>query len=155
MSRRVAIPAGEVAASTSTNYPAPFAGRVAGRSKRALGDAVGISSLGVNLVTLAPGAQSSLRHRHTVQEELVYILAGELILVHDTGEDRCTPGMCAGFKPGDTAHHFVNRSPQAAIFLVVGDRRPGDRGTYPDDDLEAVQVDGEWRFFHKDGEPYA
>lgn len=155
MSNETAVHASDIAASNATNYPAPFARRVAGRSKRALGDAFGISAFGVNMVTLDPGAQSSLRHRHTVQEELVYILEGELILVHDTGEVRCTAGMCAGFRPGGTAHHFVNRSPRPASFLVVGDRRPGDRGTYPDDDLDAVQVDGEWRFFHKDGEPYA
>ncbi len=108
----------------------------------------------VNLVTLPPGAQSSLRHRHTVQEEFVYVLDGELFLVHDDGETLCAPGMCAGFVPGGTAHHFINRSDAAASFLVVGDRRAGDRGDYPDDDLEAVQVDAVWHFTRKDGSRY-
>lgn len=155
MGQKIAVPVSDIAASMATNYPAPFAERVAGRSKRALGDAFGIGAFGVNLITLEPGAESSLRHRHTVQEELVYMLEGELILIHDTGEIHCTAGMCAGFRPDGSAHHFVNRSPYPARFLVIGDRRPGDRGLYPDDDLEAVQVDGAWRFFHRNGEAYA
>jgi uncharacterized cupin superfamily protein len=150
-----ALAAKEVAATISTNYPTPFAERVAGREKHALGDFFGISGFGVNMVTLPPGAQSSVRHRHTVQEEFVYVLEGELILVHDAGEMVCTPGMCAGFVPDGTAHHFINRSGAPAAFLVVGDRRPGDRGIYPDDDLQAVHRDGAWQFTRKDGRPYA
>lgn len=155
MTQEPAMAASAVAATISTNYPAPFAERVAGREKRALGDSFGISGFGVNMVTLRPGAQSALRHRHTVQEEFVYVLEGELVLVHDAGETVCTSGMCAGFVPDGTAHHFINRSGAPATFLVIGDRRPGDRGIYPDDDLEAVHCEGAWHFTRKDGRPYA
>ena len=154
MKDRVAIPATAVPATSTTNYPEPFAERVAGRQKRALGEAFGLCAYGVNFVTLSPGVMSALRHCHTVQEEFVYVLHGELTLVHDAGEIICTAGMCAGFLPGGTAHHFVNRSAAPASFLVVGDRREGDCGAYPDDDLKAVQVEGAWHFTRKDGREY-
>ena len=139
---------------TSTVYPAVFAARVAGRTKRALGDLFGIHSFGVNLTMLAPGAQSALKHRHTVQEEFVYVLSGDLILICDDVETPLSTGMCAGFRPGGAAHHLVNRSTAPATYLEIGDRRSGDTADYPDDDLAAVQSDGQWRFHRKNGEPY-
>ncbi len=143
-----------VQARTGSNYPAPFAVRVAGRCKRALGDAFGIQSFGVNLTSLPPGAQSALRHRHTLQEEFVYILSGELVVVHDDGESLCTAGMCVGFVPGGPAHNLVNRSQADATYLEIGDRRPGDKAEYPDEDLRAVNDGKRWRFTHRDGRPY-
>jgi uncharacterized cupin superfamily protein len=154
MKEYVALAATAVPATTTTNYPEPFAQRVAKRQKRALGDAFGLSAYGVNLVTLPPGTMSALRHRHTVQEEFIYVLDGELTLVHDAGEIICTAGMCAGFVPGGTAHHLLNRSEAPASFLVVGDRRGGDCGIYPDDDLKAAQINGVWRFTRKDGREF-
>ena len=139
---------------TGSNYPAPFAERVSGREKRALGEAFGIKEFGINLTTLPPGVQSALRHRHTVQEEFVYILSGELVLVHDDGETLCTAGMCVGFVPGGHAHHLVNRSSTDATYLEIGDRRPGDRGDYPDDDLLAIHDGERWTFTHRDGSPH-
>src|SRR6187455_3585739 len=95
----------------ATNYPPPFASRVAGRSKRALGDAFGLTNFGVNLTRLAPGAVSALRHAHTRQDELIYILEGRPTLITDAGETELAPGMCAGFRAGTgDAHHLVNRS---------------------------------------------
>lgn len=139
---------------SGSNYPAEFARRVAGRFKRPLGDLFGIESFGVNLTTLAPGAQSSVRHRHVVQDEFVYLLLGELVLVHDGGETVLTAGMCAGFRRAGTAHHLVNRSPAQAAYLEIGDRQPGDSADYPDDDLVAVRSEEGWRFTRKDGTPY-
>jgi len=139
----------------ATNYPEPFASRVAGRTKKPLGDPFGLVNFGVNLTRLAPGAMSALRHAHAKQDEFVYILAGSPVLVTDAGETLLEPGMCAGFKAGTgDAHHLVNRSEEDIVYLEVGDRTPGESATYPDDDLGVVLVDGKWRFSHKDGTPY-
>jgi uncharacterized cupin superfamily protein len=139
----------------ASNYPPEFARRVAGRTKRALGDVFGLAAFGVNLTRLAPGAQSALRHAHGVQDEFVYILEGHPVLVTEAGETSLAPGMCAGFRGGSgDAHHLVNRSGADVLYLEIGDRRPGDSATYPDDDLAATMVDGAWRLTHKDGTPY-
>jgi uncharacterized cupin superfamily protein len=140
-----------------SNYPEPFAARVAGRLKRPLGDLFGLTSFGVNLTRLAPGAASSLRHAHSKQDEFVFVLEGEPTLITDAGETLLRPGMCAGFKAGTgDGHHLVNRSARDVVYLEIGDRSPGDSGTYPDDDLAAaLGPDGRWRFTHKDGTPYA
>ena len=140
---------------SGTAYPRAFAARVAGRCKQPLGDLFGLASFGVNRVTLAPGSQSALRHRHFVQDEFVFILSGELVLVHDGGEIELEPGMCAGFPHNGTAHHLINRSARPAVYLEIGDRLPDDRAEYPDDDLRAEATDAGWRFVRKSGEPYA
>jgi uncharacterized cupin superfamily protein len=138
-----------------TNYPEPFASRMAGRVKRPLGDLFALAAFGVNLTTLAPGASSALHHRHSRAEEFLYVLEGEPTLVTDEGEERLRPGMCAGFPPGGTAHHLENRTDRDAVYLEVGTRTAGDEGTYPRDDIQAVLgPDGKWRFAHKDGTPY-
>jgi uncharacterized cupin superfamily protein len=137
-----------------TNYPEPFAARVAGRQKRRLGEAFGLANFGVNLTRLAPGAVSALRHRHAKQDELVYILEGEPVLVTDAGETPMKPGDCAGFKAGGDAHQLVNRGAGDVLYLEIGDRTPGDGVVYPDDDLHLAPVDGRLRFQHKDGTPY-
>lgn len=138
-----------------SSYPEPFAARMAGREKRALGDVFGLTNLGVNLTRLAPGAQSALLHRHSRQDEFVYILEGAPTLVTEDGETALAPGMCAGFPAGGVAHHLVNRTDIDALYLEIGDRTPGDRGDYPVDDIEArLGPDGRWTFLHKDGRPY-
>jgi uncharacterized cupin superfamily protein len=138
-----------------TNYPEPFAGRLAGREKRVLGDRFGLTHFGVNLTRLPPGAISALRHAHDRQDEFIYILEGRPVLVTDSGETSLQPGMCAGFRAGTgDAHQLVNRSGQDVVYLEVGDRTDGDSVTYPDDDLAAELVDGRWRFTRKDGQPH-
>lgn len=138
-----------------SNYPEPFASRVRGRIKRPLGDLFGLKNFGVNLTTLRPGAASALHHRHTRQDEFVYVIEGELTLVTDSGETVLRPGMCAGFPAGGTAHHLVNRSSADGVYLEIGDRSAGDTATYPADDLEAaLGPDGTWIFTHKGGAPY-
>jgi uncharacterized cupin superfamily protein len=136
-----------------SSYPEPYASRVAGREKRPLGDVFGLSNFGVNLTRLEPGAISSLRHAHTRQDEFIYVLEGHPTLVTDAGETALAPGMCAGFKAGTgNAHHLVNKSGKAVVYLEVGDRSPGDDATYPDDDLRAsLSPEGGWVFTHKDG----
>jgi uncharacterized cupin superfamily protein len=138
-----------------SNYPEPFASRMVGREKRALGDLFGLSNFGVNLTRLAPGAVSALRHAHTVQDEFVYILQGHPSLHTDAGPTRLGPGMCAGFKAGTgNAHQLHNDTEEWVSYLEVGDRTPGDQGSYPDDDLEARLEHGQWVFLHKNGQPY-
>jgi uncharacterized cupin superfamily protein len=138
-----------------TSYPPQFAPRVAGRVKRVLGSRFGLKAFGVNLTRLAAGSQSAFRHRHTRQDEFLYVLEGEPTLVTDGGELLLRPGMCAGFPAGGTAHHLVNRTDRDVVFLEVGDRAPGDEAIYPDDDLKAVmKPDGTWRFTHRDGSAY-
>ncbi len=139
-----------------TNYPEPFASRMAGREKRPLGDLFGLSNFGVNLTRLAPGAISALRHAHSKQDEFIYILEGRPVLVTDAGETQLAPGLCAGFKAGTgDGHHLQNRTDTDVVYLEVGDRTAGDAGSYPDDDIQAVLgLDGKWKFTHKDGTPY-
>lgn len=138
-----------------STYPEPYRSRVAGRLKQPLGDLFGLTNFGVNRTTLAPGAQSALLHRHTRQDEFVYILSGHPVLVTDAGECAMAPGQCAGFPAMGVAHHLVNRTSEPVVYLEIGDRTPGDEGIYPEDDLRAVQdADGRWTYLHKDGSPY-
>ena len=138
-----------------SNYPEPFFSRMKGREKRQLGDVFGLSNFGVNLTRLSPGAESALLHRHSKQDEFIYILEGEPTLVAETEEVTLAPGFCAGFPAAGAAHQLVNRTDKEVVYLEVGDRSPGDEGSYPKDDLKAVLgADGKWQFTHKDGRPY-
>ncbi|MEO7729310.1 MAG: cupin domain-containing protein [Burkholderiales bacterium] len=150
-----AIDPASVAATQGSNYPAQFKPCVAGRSKQRLGAALGLKNFGVNLTTIKPGSASALRHWHIKQDEFVYIVSGDLVLVTDAGEQLLSAGMCAGFPAGKPdGHHLVNRSAQDAVYLEVGDRTPGDGASYPDDDLVASAVEGGWKFTRRDGSPY-
>jgi uncharacterized cupin superfamily protein len=151
----LAIVASQVQPRTQSNYPEPFASRMRGREKRALGDLFGLANFGVNLTHLLPGAGSALRHSHSRQDEFVYILSGHPVLLTDAGETQLSPGMCAGFKAGTgNANQLLNRTGEEVVYLEVGDRSAGDVVVYPDDDIQAVLVDGKWHFTHKDGSPY-
>ncbi len=137
-------------------YPEPFATRVAGRVRRPLGDFFGLTNFGVNLTRLPPGGMSALRHTHSREDEFIYVVEGEPVLVTNAGETQLRPGMCAGFKAGSgDGHHLLNRTTHDAVYLEVGDRNPGDTVIYPDDDLgRALAADGARVFVHKDGRPY-
>jgi uncharacterized cupin superfamily protein len=138
-----------------SHYPEPFAARVAGRLKRPLGDLFGLTNFGVNLTRLAPGSVSALHHRHSRQDEFVYVLEGEPTLLTDAGEFQLRPGMAAGFPASGTAHHLENRTGRDCVILEVGNRPGDDEVTYPADDLRAIRgEDGKWRFSRKDGTPY-
>jgi len=137
-----------------SNYPPQFAGRMAGRIKRPLGDLFGLTNFGVNLTTLEPGAVSALQHRHSRQDEFIYALEGEAVLVSGEEEAALRPGLCAGFPANGRSHHLENRSDRPFLYLEIGDRTEGDEVGYPADDLAAVLEGGAWRFTHKDGTPY-
>jgi len=142
-----------VAVRRGTGYPADLAKPCAGRAKRALGNALGLKNFGVNLTELPPGTWSALRHWHTHEDEFVYIVEGEVMLITDAGEQVLRAGMAAGFPAGvPDGHHLVNRSDKPAVYLEVGDRRDAeDDCFYPDVDLQILHQDGV--FTRKDGSP--
>lgn len=138
-----------------TGYPPPYAEPCAKRIKRALGNAVGLKTFGVNLTELPPGTWSSQRHWHSRQDEFIYVLEGEITLVTDEGEFTLKPGMAAGFPAGKpNAHHLINRTDRPAVYLEIGDRPAGDQGFYPDADLAAHQHESKSYFTNRNGEPY-
>jgi uncharacterized cupin superfamily protein len=156
MDQPLAVEAAAVLARVqSSSYPEPFASRMEGRIKRPLSDLFGLKNFGVNLTTLRPRAISALHHRHSRQDEFIYVIAGEPTLLVDAGETKLFPGMVAGFAAGGAAHHLENRTERDCVILEVGDRALGDEGTYPNDDIRAVMdADGRWHYTHKDGTPY-
>jgi uncharacterized cupin superfamily protein len=145
-----------VPARRGSSYPEPFRAQVEGRTKRALGDAVGLSQFGVNLVELQPGCWSAQRHWHTHEDEFVYVLEGELTLVTDAGEQVLRAGMAAGFPAGTPdGHHLINRTDRPAVYLEVGTRHEDvDEVDYPDIDMAVRQHGGRRMFVRKSGEPY-
>jgi uncharacterized cupin superfamily protein len=142
-----------VPARKGSGYPAPFDGPCATRTRRRLGEAGGLKDFGVNLMTLPPGGWSSQRHWHSHEDEFVYLLEGELVLVEDAGETLLRAGDCAAFAQGSgNGHHMINRSSTTAVYLEVGSRKPLDLTTCSDIDMKSANADG--RFVHKDGAPY-
>jgi len=137
-----------------TGYPQQFAAACAERVRQRLGDAGGLADFGVNLMRLPPGNWSSQRHWHSDEDEFVYLVAGEVVLVEDGGETVLRAGDCAAFqKNSGNGHHLINRSQVMAIYLEVGSRSPTDVITCSDIDMMSPSSDG--RFLHKDGTPYA
>ncbi len=146
-------------ARSSSGYPEPYRSRVLPREKRALGDALGLKTIGINQTILPPGKESSMRHWHTHEEEFVYVLSGEVVLITDAGEQVLKAGMCAGFpacndaRKGD-GHQLVNRSDQPAVYLEVSNRDPRDTAHYSDVDLLFHGVNAAVRFTRKDGSAF-
>jgi uncharacterized cupin superfamily protein len=139
--------------SEGSDYPAPFDIPCRGRVRRALGNVAKLTQFGVNLTHLPPGAWSAQRHWHSAEDEFVWVLEGELVLITDKGEEILHVGECAGFKAGDAnGHHLQNRSDKVAVILEMGSRRPNeDVCTYSDIDLIWSQAGGD---IHKDGRSY-
>lgn len=133
-----------------SGYPAPFHEPSATRVRKQLGDAAGLIDFGVNLLRLPPGAWSSQRHWHNLEDEFVYVLSGEVVLITDAGETVLKAGDCAGFpKNTPNGHHIINRNNADATLLEVGTRTTNDVTTYPDIDMK---YDG--GYVHRDGTPY-
>ncbi len=134
-------------------YPAPFNAACAERIRRRLGDAAGLKDFGVNLMRLPPGNWSSQRHWHSHEDEFVYVLEGELILIEDGGETNLAAGDCAAFpKNSPDGHHMINRSNAVAVYLEIGSRNRADITTCSDIDMMSANADG--RFTRKNGAPY-
>jgi uncharacterized cupin superfamily protein len=140
---------------TRTGYPPPYDRVVVGRERKRLGNAGGLDQFGVNLTTLKPGASSALRHWHEREDEFVYLLEGELVLIEDEGETLLAPGDAATFKANSgNGHHLVNRSGRDAVYLEVGTRSKIERVEYPEADLKVVRDDKGFRYTHKDRSSY-
>jgi uncharacterized cupin superfamily protein len=140
---------------TGSSYPAEVAGAVEGRQVQGLGDAAGITQFGANLVTLVPGALSSLRHWHVQQDEFLVVTAGVCTLIDDFGETILNPGDCAAFPANDgNGHHLINRGDIDAQFVVVGTRTPTETGYYSDVDMMVQDGENGFQYTHKDGSPY-
>ena len=141
---------------TTSGYPPQFAKPVAGRSSVALGDAFDLTQFGAKIVTLEPGAWSSQRHWHENEDELVYALEGQMVLVDNDGRHAFTPGKVAGFKAKNgNGHHFINESDKPAKFLVIGTRAAHDLCHYSDVDLKATQKSGKVAYTKRDGSKFA
>lgn len=151
----IAVNSEDVPTSRRGGYIGPFTQRVAGRRRKALGDFFGLGNFGVNLCYLEPGSESSLLHTHSKQDELVYVLEGEPLLVMASSELKLKPGMCAGFPASGEAHHLVNNTSEVVVLLEIGDRPSDDEVTYPEDDIQIVRdKENRFRYAHKDGTPY-
>ncbi len=152
-----ALAARSVAALSRSGYPEPYRARVLPREKRRLGDAFGLTRVGINLTTLPPGKESSMRHWHTREDEFVYVLEGEVVLRTGAGEQRLTAGMCAGFPAGvEDGHQLVNRSDRPAVYLEVSNRDPEDGAHYSDADVDLLWSPPHARgqFTRRDGTAY-
>jgi uncharacterized cupin superfamily protein len=140
---------------TRTGYPEPLNRVVIGRERKRLGNAVGLDQFGVNLTTLKPGAASALRHWHENEDELVYVLQGEVVLMEDGGETVLKPGDAAGFKAKTpNGHHLINRTQSDVVYLEIGTRSKTETAHYPDVDLVAIRDDKGMRYTRKSGEAY-
>ncbi len=140
---------------TKSGYPEPYRSQVLPREKRALGDACGLTRIGINYSTLYPGKVSSMRHWHSHEDEFVYVLEGEVILKTDAGEQTLTPGMCAGFKAGvPEGHQLLNRSAHPAVYLEISNRDALDTGDYSEADMRWNPPEHRGKFTRKNGEPY-
>jgi uncharacterized cupin superfamily protein len=140
---------------SSTNYPEPYRQAVIGRERKRLGNAVGLDQFGVNLTTLKPGAWSSQRHWHEAEDELVYMLEGEVVLCEDGGETVLRPGDAAGWKANaGNGHCLINRTQRDAVFLEIGTRSKRERVVYPDIDMRVERDASGPRYLHESGEPY-
>jgi uncharacterized cupin superfamily protein len=142
---------------SGTRYPAPFDIPCRKRTWLRLGDAAGLTQFGVNLLRMPPGAWSSQRHWHSHEDEFVYVLDGEVMLVTDQGEEKLSTGDCAGFRAGDrNGHCLQNRALRDAQVLVIGTRNVEDHGEYPDIDMmfTAERSADKGAFVRRDGSPY-
>jgi uncharacterized cupin superfamily protein len=146
------IDANAVEPKVGTGYPPPHGAQCRRRERRGLGDVAGLTQFGVNLLRLPPGEWSSQRHWHTLEDEFVFVVKGEVVLVTDDGEELLRAGDSAGFKANErNGHHLQNRSHGEAVLLEVGSRREGDAAAYPDIDL---LCDEEGAYTHRDGTKY-
>ncbi len=154
--KRPALNPNDVSPRTNSGYPEPFRSRVLPREKRGLGDELGLTKIGVNMTTLPPGKESSMRHWHTREDEMIFVLEGELVLLTDAGEQVLAAGMCAGFAAGSKdGHQLINRGSRPARYLEISNRDPEDTAEYPDVDLKySKDASGKAAFSRKDGTLY-
>ncbi len=144
----------KVPVKTGSIYPDPYAAEMAGRSSLRVGDAGGLTQFGANIIILAPGGKSSMRHWHLNEDEFVMVTQGEVNLIEDEGKTPMTVGDCAAFPAGNAnGHCFENATDVEARFLVIGTRAQSEIGTYSDIDMKVTVEGGQFEFTRKDGTP--
>ena len=149
------IDIGKVPVDSAITYPKPFDKMVEGRSRKRLARTAGLTQFGVNICTLKPGASSSQRHWHENEDELVYVLAGEIVLCEDGGETVLKPGDAAAWKAGvANGHCLINRTDRDAVFIEVGTRAKVERAHYSDIDMMVVRDDSGFNYTNRNGKPY-
>lgn len=116
-----------------------------------LSDPGGLTQFGAFIEILPPGAKSSFRHWHEAEDEMVVMLAGEVVLVEDS-EAVLRAGDVAAWPAGLAIGHCLhNRSAAEARYLVIGTRGPRDVIHYPDHDLVTEKDGAKRRYLHADG----
>ena len=154
--QKPALNPGSVAALSRSGYPEPYRARVLPRDRRRLGDALGLTRIGINQTVLLPGKESSMRHWHTHEDEFVYVLEGEVVLRCGAGEQLLRAGMCAGFPAGsEDGHQLINRGDAPAVYLEVSNRDPADSAQYCDPDVDLIwnPPHAPGKFTRRDGTP--
>ena len=150
------ITANTVKPVVGTLYPPPYHAPCTGRIKSKLGDPFGLTQFGVNLTRLPPGAWSAQRHWHALEDEFVYVLEGEVVMVSDDGEEILRAGDAVGFKAGVADGHCLqNRSGKDAVLIEVGGRDDAESCVYPDIDMLAPPHAKPAIYTRKDGTPYS
>ena len=154
MAKRIEV--SELSTIFGSMYPPPFNEPCLKRERKRLGDAAGLTQYGVNLLTLKPGVWSSQRHCHSHEDEFIYVLSGEVVMVSNDGEELLRAGDAAGFPAGTgDGHCLQNRSAADAVVLEIGSRMAADSVDYPDIDLILTADDSDDAgYFHRDGTPY-
>jgi uncharacterized cupin superfamily protein len=151
MTKKIQLTA--VAVETECNYPSPFDRPCLDQSTQRLARLAGLTQFGVNLTVIQPGAWSSQRHWRSHEDELVWVLEGELTLVTDGADEVLRAGDCAAFRAGDPdGHHLINKSSRPVRVLEIGNSDPQDRCVHSDIDM--VAGPGQARYSHRDGTPY-
>ena len=139
-----------------SGYPEPYRSRVLPRCRRRVGDALGLTRIGINYTVLPPGKESSMRHWHTHEDEFVFVLEGEVVLRTDAGEQPLRAGMCAGVPAGaEDGQQLINRSAADAVYLEISNRDGADSANYSDPDVDLVwsPEHARGRFTRRDGTP--
>jgi uncharacterized cupin superfamily protein len=149
------IDIGKIPVDSVITYPKPFDKMVEGRSRKRLARTAGLTQFGVNVCTLKPGAASSQRHWHENEDELVYVLEGEIVLCEDGGETVLKPGDAAAWQAGvANGHCLINRTDRDAVFIEVGTRAKLERAHYSDIDMKVERDDAGFNYTTKAGKPY-
>ena len=120
-----------------------------------LGEAGGLTQFGAHIEVLPPGSRSSFRHWHETEDEMIYVLSGQVILTEES-ETTLHPGDVACWPAGTPVGHCLeNRSAADARYLTIGTRNRRDVIHYPDHDLIAHKDGNARRYTHADGRPRA
>jgi len=114
------------------------------RMTRTLGDLAGLEDIGLHIVRLEPGRESTEFHFHGQDEEFLMILSGHGVA--SIGDERIEvgPGDVMAFPKNSPAHamHVLAEAGEDLVYLMGGTRAPVDICTYPKAGLKMTRADG-------------